>query len=138
MANGGMDQHRIPYRQEAVLDLLREGYTLTKACLQCNEPYGTVATWIERDTEGFYAKYKAARRTRAWLWHESAVDFADECDGDSASQVRKAELRGKVRRDAVARDLPEVFGDGEDSGANAQPIQIILHGEQKGTPALPD
>jgi len=89
-----------------VLEAIRDGLSLNKACLACGVPYSTVQTWIADGGDGFSATAKAAiaEREREWLravrredkgWQRIAWLLERTCPEDYGRRdVVKTELTG--------------------------------------------
>jgi Bacteriophage Sf6, terminase small subunit-like len=145
---------------EIVEHLLGElccGRTLTDVCGDPDMPsIRTVQQWVTENREGFKARYDEARQRGYQVMSDRLIDIADDSSNDRTARQRKdggtelvgdpvnvkrGELRCKVRQWLLAKMLPRTFGDGPTVNTQHEGISDLaelmkqIDGRSRGLPS---
>lgn len=86
---GGPPQSYTPELAEQICKNIAEGESLRRICMKDGMPSRmTVLRWLERDHEGFVAKYARAREAQADTMDDFILDVANACTPETAQADR--------------------------------------------------
>ena len=107
---------------DSVCDLLMDGHSLRKSCLEVGIAPMTVLGWVKANPD-YSVQYARAREIGYSLLADGILDISDEkdveakYDGDdvrlelSATSVARNRLRVDARKWMLSKVLPKIYGD---------------------------
>ncbi len=107
---------------DTVLDRLKEGQTLTKACAGEGLPAPSTVVERTKTDAAFAEEYARSRELGYLLLADELLDIADDTSGDvkpgadgkpyvDLMHIQRARLRVDTRKWLLAKCLPKIYGD---------------------------